>query len=203
MDNKCNTNTRDILRGLVLFIVLCAIVVLAVIALVLFVIGEFAQLLVTLNSMDAAIVVALITGCVSVLAVIVGAILNGYLTYRHKRQEFLRERREKPYRKLVEINFKMLQGAKRNNGYSADEMLTDYLEFGQELALWGSAKAIRLWNEWRLISQNGTPNTQDLLFTMEKVLIQLRKDMGQRGLLSRGDILKIYINDVDNLINKK
>lgn len=38
---------------------------------------------------------------------------------------------------------------------------------------------------------------------MEKILFQLRKDMGQRGGLAKGDILKLYINDFDEAIRKK
>ena len=149
-----------------------------------------------LGTLDAAIDVALITGCVSIVTVMGGALLNSWLSYRHKSQEFLRKRREKPYRKLVEINFKMLQRSKMGEEYTAEEMLSDYMEFGQELALWGSAKAIRLWDEWRMASVDEKPDPRALLFSMENVLAQLRIDMGQRGKIRKGDILKIYINDL-------
>jgi hypothetical protein len=37
---------------------------------------------------------------------------------------------------------------------------------------------------------------------MEKIIIQLRKDMGQGGRLAEGDILKLYINDFDEAMRK-
>lgn len=70
-------------------------------------------------------------------------------------------------------------------------------EFGQELALWGSPKAIKLWDEWRLAPTKGNAGGKELLLLMEKILFQLRKDLGTKGKHKTGDILKLYINDFD------
>lgn len=152
--------------------------------------------------MDAAIVVALITSCVSFFTVVCGAILKEYLSYRFKKLEFLRNRREKPYRKLIEINFKMLQKTNSSEEYSSEEIMADFYEFGQELTLWGSTKAIKLWDDWRLAPNKGKADGKELLLLMEKIIIQLRKDMGQGGRLAEGDILKLYINDFDEAMKK-
>lgn len=164
--------------------------------------GWISDFIKVLPSMDAAIVVALITSCVSIITVVGGAILKEYLSYRYKKLEFLRGRREKPYRKLIEINFKMLQKTKSGEEYSPVEMMDDFYEFGQELTLWGSAKAIKLWDDWRLAPNKGKADGKELLLLMEKIIIQLRKDMGQGGRLAEGDILKLYINDFDESIRK-
>lgn len=164
--------------------------------------GWISDFIKVLPSMDAAIVVALITSCVSIITVVGGAILKEYLSYRYKKLEFLRGRREKPYRKLIEINFKMLQKTKSGEEYSPAEMMDDFYEFGQELTLWGSAKAIKLWDDWRLAPNKGKADGKELLLLMEKIIIQLRKDMGQGGRLAEGDILKLYINDFDESIRK-
>ncbi len=103
----------------------------------------------------------------------------------------------------MEIIFKILEKQNKNEIYSGEEVLADYMEFGQELVLWGSAKAIRLWNEWRLASVNGKPSGEDLLFAMEKVLIQLRIDMGQKKGLKEGDILRMFINDIDAALERR
>lgn len=157
----------------------------------------------TISTLDAAIIVALITGCVSIFTVVFGAILKEYLAYRFKKLEFLRNRREIPYRKLIEINFKMVQKSQRGEEYTSKEMFDDFYEFGQELTLWGSTKAIKLWDEWRLAPHKGNTDGTELLLLMEKSLFQLRRDMGQKGGLAKGDILKLYINDFDEAIRKK
>ena len=43
-----------------------------------------------LSTLDAAIVVALITGCVSIVCVMAGAIANNWMTFALKREEYLR-----------------------------------------------------------------------------------------------------------------
>lgn len=68
--------------------------------------------------------------------------------------------------------------------------------------MWGSAKAIKLWDDWRLAPNKGKADGKELLLLMEKIIIQLRKDMGQGGRLAEGDILKLYINDFDEAMKK-
>lgn len=165
--------------------------------------SSFAAMLDSLSNMDAAIVVALITGCVSILTVVSGAIVNNYLSFRQRRDEYLRIHREESYTKLVDIVYKMMSKSKKNEQYSPDEMLDDMNDFNKGLTLWGSSKAIRLWDTWRLSSVGKTPKPEELLLAMENVLIQLRRDMGQGRGIKQGDLLKLFINDVDEKILKK
>ena len=73
-------------------------------------------------------------------------------------------------------------------------------QFNRELTLWGSSEAIRLWGNWRTSTAAGHSEPLDMLLGMEKVLVQLRKDMGIRGRLSKGDILRLTINDFDEVL---
>lgn len=197
-----NTTPGQTALGILLLVIFAIIVVWALASMFKLLSGWISDFIKVLPSMDAAIVVALITSCVSIFTVVGGAILKEYLSYRYKKLEFLRGRREKPYRKLIEINFKMLQKTKSGEEYSPDEMMDDFYEFGQELTLWGSTKAIKLWDDWRLAPNKGKADGKELLLLMEKIIIQLRKDMGQGGRLAEGDILKLYINDFDESMRK-
>ncbi len=190
-----------IVKGLFVLAALAVICIVALSATINFVSNSIAALLSTLSTIDVAIVVALITGCVSIVTVIGGGIANNYLAYRQRNSEYLREHRAQAYEKLIEIVYKMLMKSKKKEQYSADEMLSDMNDFNQSLTLWGSSKAIRLWDEWRLATVGKQPSASELLFAMEKVLIQLRRDMGQGRGLKRGDLLKLFINDVDTLLS--
>lgn len=190
-----------IVKGLFVLAALAVICIVALSATINFVSDSIAALLSTLSTIDVAIVVALITGCVSIVTVIGGGIANNYLAYRQRNSEYLREHRAQAYEKLIEIVYKMLMKSKKKEQYSADEMLSDMNDFNQSLTLWGSSKAIRLWDEWRLATAGKQPSASELLFAMEKVLIQLRRDMGQGRGLKRGDLLKLFINDVDTLLS--
>lgn len=190
-----------IVKGLFVLAALAVICIVALSATINFVSDSIAALLSTLSTIDVAIVVALITGCVSIVTVIGGGIANNYLAYRQRNSEYLREHRAQAYEKLIEIVYKMLMKSKKKEQYGADEMLSDMNDFNQSLTLWGSSKAIRLWDEWRLATVGKQPSASELLFAMEKVLIQLRRDMGQGRGLKRGDLLKLFINDVDTLLS--
>lgn len=197
-----NSTPGQTALGILLLVIFAIIVVWALASMYKLLSGWISDFIKVLPSMDAAIVVALITSCVSIFTVVGGAILKEYLSYRYKKLEFLRGQREKPYRKLIEINFKMLQKTKSGEEYSPDEMMDDFYEFGQELTLWGSAKPIKLWDDWRLAPNKGKADGKELLLLMGKIIIQLRKDMGQGGRLAEGDILKLYINDFDESMRK-
>ncbi len=190
-----------VVKGLFVLAALAVICIVAFSATINFVSGSIAALLSTQSTLDVAIVVALITGCVSIVTVIGGGIANNYLAYRQRNSEYLREHRAQAYEKLIEIVYKMLMKSKKKEQYSADEMLSDMNDFNQSLTLWGSSKAIRLWDEWRLATVGKQPSASELLFAMEKVLIQLRRDMGQGRGLKKGDLLKLFINDVDTLLS--
>ena len=189
-------------KGLVALFVVVGIIVLFVGLSINFLAGIFGGMLPILSSLDAAIIVALITGCVSIVTVIGGAIANNCLLYHQRKKEYLRNHREPTYQKLIEIVYKLLTKSKKNEIYTQNEMLDDMNEFSQALTLWGSSKAIRLWDDWRLLSINKKPNPKELLLAMEKVLIQLRKDMGQDGGIRQGDLLKLFINDIDDWLKK-
>lgn len=93
----------------------------------------------------------------------------------------------------------MMSKSKTGEDYPENEVLDDMNDFNKGLTLWGSSKAIRLWDTWRLSSVGKTPKPEDLLLAMERVLIQLR-DMGQGRGIKQGDLLKLFINDVDEKI---
>lgn len=192
----------DLIKGMIVLILICFAVAVLVQWTISSISKPIATIFQSLSTLDAAIVVALITGCVSIICVVVGAIVNNRITYTQKREEYLRVHREMAYKQLVAIFTKIQLKSKKKEQYSQDEMLEDVYAFTENLMLWGSSKAIKQWSSWR-ISAAKSPSPQELLLNQEKIIIQLRKDMGQRGTLQEGDILKLFINDVDeNILNK-
>lgn len=149
-----------------------------------------------MGPLDVAIVVALITGTISIMTVVVGGIASN----NQRKQYYLRQHREAPYQELVEMVYKMVARGKNPESYSETELISDFNEFGQALTLWGSPKAIKQWNEWRQANAGGIPDPEKLLFTMERIMMQLRADMGQKGRLKKGDLLKLLINDLDDYL---
>ncbi len=156
-----------------------------------------AAIVAAFSTIDAAITVALITGAVSIVTMVVGSIINSCLRYRQKKAEFLRQRREAPYMRLISLFYDIQTNSKLGEELGEDELVRTMNEFNKELTLWGSSKAIKQWGEWRTASANSALNPKQVLLEMERVMIQLRRDMGQKRGLKQGDILKLTINDVD------
>ena len=127
-----NTNLADIAKGLAIVIVLIIVIAAALRYVISGVAWFVAELLGALSSMDAAIVVAFVTGCVSIVTVVLGTLLNSYLAYRQKEREYLRAHREDAYRQLISMFVRVLKRSKVRAEYSQDEMLEDIYTFTEK-----------------------------------------------------------------------
>lgn len=201
-DNKQkSTQLLPIVKGLLVLAAIIFIAVCGVAALISLAGPGVAAFFSSLTTLDSAIVVALITAMVSVLTFVLGGIANNVM----KRNEYLRAHREEPYMRLISMFYDFQFQEKRGKAFTNEELVEIYNQFTQGLTLWGSSKAIRAWGNWRVASAKNPSNPNDLLFGMEKVLIQLRKDMGLKHGLAEGDLLRLIVNDIDDHIgsNKK
>ena len=151
------------------------------------------------TTLDAVVIVALITGAVSIAGVIISSIVAKSLEYRKARREYLAQKREKPYSDFVAMYYKILMSKKLGEEYSQEEMLKDMTAFSQELTLWGSNKVVRLWVDYR--TKATQLNGVDNLFQYEKILYEIRKDMGFRK-MKKGTLLKFVVNDLDESLKK-
>ena len=159
------------------------------------------------SNVDAVIIVALITGTVSIAGVVLSSIIAKILEYRQNTKRYLYEKREEPYSDFIEMVYKIQQKSKNNEKYSDDEMTSDITRFSKKLTLWGSRRVIQKWLKFRETSQavagSSSSNPSENLFILEDIIFEIRKDMGQgKGGLKRGDLLAFFINDIRNYVKK-
>lgn len=153
--------------------------------------------------MDAVVIVALITGSVSILGVVISSIVSKIIEYRQNTKRYLYEKKEEPYSEFIELVYKIQDNVKGNKEYTEKEMLDDIFSFSKKLTLWGSSKVIRKWLAFRKISQEQNDNLTDNLFILEEIIFEIRKDMGQKKSgLKQGDILSFFVNDIDDYLPK-
>ena len=163
---------------------------------------KLVTLLSALNSkLDAVVIVALITGGVSIIGVIMSSIVSKIIDYKTTRKEYLAKKREEPYGEFVDMVYKLHQNVKKPNSYTEEEMQKDIMKFSKEITLWGSKSVI---NKWVKFKDNGTnPDAaMDNLFVIESILNAMRKDMGLRK-TKKGDLLAFFINDIKDYVNPK
>ena len=181
-----------IIKGL-LVLVFIAFIVVGGVALLIDLAGPgVAAFFTSLSTLDSAIVVALITATVSIVSFVSGNIVSNVM----KRNEYLRKHREEPYMQLISMFYDFQSQAKAGKKFTQEELLNLFNQFTKELTLWGSSKAIKAWGNWRVASSRGLNDPKELLFGMEKVLIQLRKDMGLKRGIAEGDLLRLTVNDI-------
>lgn len=161
-------------------------------------ISSFASWLTSVASkLEAVVLVALITGAVSIIGVVFTSVIAKIIDYKQKRREYLYQKREKPYEEFIDMVYKIQEYSKKNKKYPENEMIQDMFKFSKQLTLWGSNRVIKKWLKFRA-SSNTTSSGAEIMFVMEDILYAMRKDMGLRK-LSEGDLLAFFINDRENL----
>ena len=155
----------------------------------------------TASKLDAVVIVALITGCVSVLGVIISSIVAKALEFRRSRREYLAKKREAPYGEFVDMVYKVQQNSKKPDSYTEEQMQEDILKFSRQMTLWGSPRVVDKWIQFR---ENGAnPElAQKNLFVIEDILNDMRKDLGQRR-VKKGNLLGFFVNDIKEAMKRK
>ena len=65
------------------------------------------------TTFDAVVIVAMITGMVSIIGVIISSVVAKFIEYRKNRQDYLAKKREQPYGEFVEMVYKIQQNVKK------------------------------------------------------------------------------------------
>lgn len=200
-ESKLNS-IKDIILGIVLLVIMGYISV-WLLGILLDCIANFIDRFNQVTSnIDAVVIVALITGSVSILGVVISSIVSKVIEYRQNTKRYLYEKREQPYVEFIEMVYKLQENVKKNRKYTEKEMLEDVFSFSKKLILWGSNDVIRKWLNFREISQIENRNPMDNIFMLEEIIFEIRKDMGQKkGGLKQGDILVFFVNDIKEHIS--
>lgn len=152
------------------------------------------------TSMDAVVIVALITGCVSIIGFIINSIVSKIIEYRKNRQDYLAKKREIPYGEFVEMIYKVQQNSKQKGSYTEKQMIEDLSRFSRQITLWGSKRVVKKWVKFR---ENGAnpEAAHDNLFLMEEIMNDMRKDLGLKK-VKKGELLSFFVNDVKSAMKK-
>ncbi|MBC5786926.1 hypothetical protein [Clostridium facile] len=174
-----------------IFMILVSIIMAgAAISYIIYYISQVLGLLVyNISKLDAVIIVALITGALSLITAIVAKIIG----YQKSRQDYLAKKREQPYEELIEIMDKIQQNMEA--GYSAMEGLTEeeLSTISKQVTLWGSPKTVSTWVELREELREDTE--VDHRFLMEELVNRMRKDLGLAK-IKRRNFLSSLLRDI-------
>ena len=151
------------------------------------------------NNLDAVVIVALITGAVSIAGVIISSIVAKIIDYKKNRQAYLAQKREVPYGQFVDMVYKIQENTKNKNSYTEKEMLADLSKFSKEITLWGSPNVVNKWVQFRENGANPEAGKKNL-FLLEEIMNEMRKDLGSRK-VKKGNLLAFFVNNIKNNTN--
>ena len=191
--------------GLILLLILLALGILLIFFAVKYIgigISTFVNWLKDISSkLDAVVIVALITGTVSIIGVVISSVIAKRIEYKKQRQAYLAQKREKSYGAFVEMVYKIQVNTKNPGSYTEKDMINDILSFSQELTLWGSKNVADKWVKFRLNGAN-PENAQNNLFLLEEIMNDMRKDLGIKK-VKKGNLLSFFVNDINTVLRKK
>ena len=150
------------------------------------------------SSLDAVILVALITGLISLL----NSFYSKYSDNKSKRRKYLATKREEPYTEFLSLVYKMSQN-NYNHKYTDKDLIKDIQSFNSKITLWGSPKVVDKWIKFRdsFLTEKKETDPKKNLILIEEVMNEMRKDLGVKS-VNRGKLLSIYIDDIDKVIKK-
>ena len=185
--------TLNMIQGLMILCIMCL-----VIAIVLILLWKgFIKVLRESSKIDTVIVVALVTGILS----IVSNIGSKYLDYRKSRQEYLAQKREGSYGQFVDMIYKIQNNINVPDSYTEKMMKDDIAKFSKEITLWGSSDVVKKWDQFRM-NGNNPEKAQENLFIIEDLMNAMRKDLGVKR-TKQGELLAFFVNDIKEVIEQR
>lgn len=184
-----------ILGGVAIAILLIRWILIAIEKVIVYMVGYVENFV---NTSDQVIVVAMITGTVSITGVVISSIIAKIVEYKYNVKKYLYNKREEPYKQFVEMIYRIMENSKKKDDekMSEEEMAQMVSEFSKGLTLWGSNRVVKKWLKYRKSSITGSENT---LWEMEDIIYEIRKDVGLGRRLGKGDMLAFFVNNVEKL----
>lgn len=191
MEKKNNSLKHTLLNSIPLFVLLF-IGIFILVKIFSFLQSFLLWVATSLSHMDAVVVVALITGMVSIVSVVISSVVGKVIDYKKARQEYLAKKREKPYAAFIQMIYKLQTSSSEKSPYTQEEMISDIKDFSQDITLWGSSNVVNKWVEFREKAVDPASAVQNL-FLMESIMNEMRKDMGlkkaRKGRLNSDKVL--------------
>lgn len=194
----------NLLLGVLLFTLIIGLITFAVIQIIECVLTGISSITLSFSQiaskLDVVIVVALISGTISIIGIVLSSIVAKSLEYRRIRREYLTQKREIPYAQFIAMMYRLHQSNKPGKEYPQEEMIEDLMKFSESITLWGSRKVIKDWGKFK--ENAAQKDALDNVFLSEKIMNDMRKDLGMPR-VKKGDLLIFYVNDIKEAIKNK
>ena len=159
------------------------------------------------RSLDSNIAVAIISAAALVLVSVLSIVLGNVYNTRTLIQKEHRDKKIPVYEDLIKFTFRMLMGTKTGTAPTEKETSEFMSDFTQRIMVWGSDDVLAAWAKLRRFSLDELAKTREPMepvFLYEDLIKTIRRDLGHKNKgLERGDVLALFVNDIDKYIPKK
>lgn len=88
---------------------------------------------------------------------------------------------------------------------SKTDLVKVIADFTRDILVWGSNDVLNAYQDFRKLGNLDSNSADDdkfrLVYAMEDLILAMRKDLGHSNKgLNRGDILRLFVNDIDNYL---
>lgn len=156
-----------------------------------------------LSSLNDSVIAAIVAATATFLVSLISVLLGKYYERKLIIEKEMREKKIPVYNQFVEFLMNLLSNKQK---MSEEEMVKFFKEFTQNILVWGSDEVITQWSKYRrcAIKDSETEFNIETMFELEKLLLAIRKDTGHKNSkVNRGDLLGLFINDIDDYIQAK
>jgi hypothetical protein len=97
------------------------------------------------STTDKVIIVAMITGMVSIIGVVFTSVIAKIIDYRYNVKKYLYDKREAPYEQFISIIYTIMEDTKKpiNEKMTESDKFRIMSDFSKGLTLWGSNKVVK------------------------------------------------------------
>lgn len=150
-----------------------------------------------LSKLDSTLSTGIIAASTTVIVSVISILISKHLETKTLTNNSIREKKIPIYEKIINFIFKIAFADKLGQKPPSEkEMIEFFTETTRTLVVWGSNDMIRAFSKFREGAVEKSPN--EILFVVEDLMFAIRKDLGHEAKkLKRGDILRLYVNDID------
>ncbi len=149
----------------------------------------------------------LIAAAGTIVASVIAITLGNYFASRLKIDEANRSKKIPVYEDLLNFMFKLFDAPRTGKTIVENEVAEFVLAFNQRLMVWGGDIVVAAFVKWRRYITNADAvkaRPHEGIFLYEDLILAIRRDLGHRNKgLATGDILAIFVNDVDSNLPRR
>lgn len=144
-------------------------------------------------------------GLIGLLGMFLVALITNYQTRKREIDARHFADKREGYMQFFDLLFTLIQSSKSGKSLTEEEMLPKIILFKRALLIWGGPNIIEAWNNFEIKSGDKLA-PEEMLKEMEKVLREIRKDLGHDdSQLKFGNLsgLLLVAKDKEKLLEEK